>query len=78
MVHVRGYGDINAIGTSVGVEVQGKVGRDIGVHIGREGARVKWDRGCTANKKHRYILRYDLVSDLISEKFHFISVSISD
>jgi hypothetical protein len=32
----------------------------------------------TANKKHRYGLRYDLILDLISEKLDFISVSISD
>jgi hypothetical protein len=32
----------------------------------------------TANEKHRYGLRYELISDLISEKFHFISVPISE
>ena len=50
--HVRVYGDGTAIGTSVGVEAWGKVGRSTGVHVGREGTRVKRGRGwMTAMKR---------------------------
>ena len=49
--HVRVYGDGTAIGTSVGVEAWGKVGRSTGVHVGREGTRVKRGRGRTTAMK---------------------------
>jgi hypothetical protein len=59
-----------------------EVGRGEGggrCHDGGEGQHeVSPCRVFTANEKHRYGLRYELISVFISEKLDFISVSISE
>jgi hypothetical protein len=47
------------------------------MHVGGTGA-IGILCTTTANEKHRYGLRYELISVFISEKLDFISVSISE